>query len=133
MEQEENAQFIIDTTKIRDKLKDENTALLNRNIELEKINNELVHKIDILNKDIIQGKSRTTYQQILGGLVTSTLYVDIFKDGNLESGTILSCLEQVGIKIAQETITKYLREAANKLQENGEDKTIIQYLEKHKK
>lgn len=133
MEQEENAQFIIDTTKIRDKLKDENTALLSRNIELEKINNELIHKIDTLNRDIIQGKSRTTYQQILGGLVTSTLYVDIFKDGNLESGTILSCLEQVGIKIAQETITKYLREAANKLQENGEDKAIIQYLEKHKK
>jgi|GEM_PF-4345475 len=131
-EQEANSKFIRDLTLERDNLKDENLKLKIANFDLEAEIDDAKQKISALERDIISGKSRSFLLEILGGLTTSLLYVDIFKSGNIEIGKVTSALDSVGINATPETVSNYLKQAAARLSDSGKADTVIEYLKINK-
>lgn len=131
-EQEASSKFLREITQERDNLREENTNLKTNLFDLEVDLDIALEKVTILENDKLAGKSRSFMLELLGGLVTSVLYVDIFKKGNIEVGTVTSVLEQVGLKPTPETVSRYLKEAATRLTDSEKAETIIKYLENKK-
>lgn len=117
----------------RDGLKESCRAL---SIKLEELIGEqgiATATISRLEADLMTGKSKSFMLELLGGLVTSLLYVDIFKQGNIEVGKVTSALECVGLGLTPETVSKYLKQSATRLSDSNQAEGIIKYLENNKK
>lgn len=128
----DNHTFLRKAAEERDSLKAEHLALAALLSENQAKLLEANTTIEALNADLIGGKSKSFMLELLGGLATSLLYVDIFKKGNIEVGTVTSALEQVGLKPTPEVVSRYLKEAANRLVESEKADSIIKYLENNK-
>ena len=129
---EATAKFMREVTQERDSLSRQVTQL---NMDKQHLVEQLVlatKQNKELSADLLTGKSRTFFLEMLGGLVSSILYVDIFKSGNISVGKVTMALEIVGLTPTPEKVSQYLKAAALKLEENNKDTAIKEYLAKLK-
>jgi hypothetical protein len=81
--------------------------------ENEILRNELLAANEKLNKlDVIEGKSRTTALQLIGGLVMSTYKMDIHAKRLDQVAEVVEDITRQGINISSETVSKWIKEAA---------------------
>jgi hypothetical protein len=81
--------------------------------ENEILRNELSAANEKLNKlNVIDGKSKTTALQLIGGLVMSAYGMDIHATRLDQVAEVVEDLSRQGINISSETVSKWIKEAA---------------------
>lgn len=75
-------------------------------------NDNLNKKLKQKNTELLEGKSKNTALQLIGGLVKSTYKMDIHSKKLNGLSEIVSDLEREGISITSETVSAWIKEAA---------------------